>query len=95
MILSPRAERDLADIGDYVAGDSKRAARQLVTGLQASCSRLGSLAKGYSLLDFGPPTLRRAYHGPFHIYFTIGVATVRIERILHGARDVRVRFGDD
>jgi toxin ParE1/3/4 len=93
--LSQRAERDLEDIGDYIALDSRRAALRVVLGLRKACAQLSYLGAGFPVLDFGPPTLRRHFYGPYHIYFTIDADTIRVERILHGARDIPAAFGGD
>jgi plasmid stabilization system protein ParE len=36
-----------------------------------------------------------AVHRPYLIFFRIEADAVRIERVLHGARDLRVLFGDE
>jgi toxin ParE1/3/4 len=93
--LSPRAERDLDQIAAYIARDSRVAARRVVADIPRVCRRLGHDGSGYPLLDFGPPTLRRALCGAYHVYFTVDGETVRVERILHGARDIPAALGDD
>ena len=91
--LSPEAEADLLDIGTYIAADDPGRAHSFIDDLEARCA---------ALLDFpdtGRPrpelgeNLRSKPHGRYVIFYTPGIKTVRVERILHGARDVRTEFG--
>ncbi len=85
--FSPKSEHDLAEIGDYIAADSPRRAVAFIKSLRKRALAIGRLAEGYPLVGFGPPGMRRGRHGHYAIYFTIEGNKVRIERVLHGARD--------
>jgi toxin ParE1/3/4 len=85
--LSPRADRDIEDIGDYIAADSPARAVTFVAELRMRCLSLADVAEGYPPIRPGH-AWRRALYGRYLILFTIDDGAVRIERVLHGARDV-------
>lgn len=93
--FAPRARIDLVEIGDYlerVAG--KRTARKWVARLQARARALGE----HPYASHEQPDLggrRRAVVRPYLVVYRIALDTVRIVRVVHGARDLPAIFGDD
>jgi toxin ParE1/3/4 len=94
--FSPEATADLADIGDYIARDNPKRARSFVDELEVRCADLmeyPDMGRARPELASG---LRSKPHGRYIIFYTPGDDMVRIERILHGARDVEEEFsGND
>ncbi|MFT3728516.1 MAG: type II toxin-antitoxin system RelE/ParE family toxin [Terricaulis sp.] len=93
LILSDQAEVDLEEIADYIAKDSPRAALRVVTALRAKCAIIAEQPELYPVLESITPEFRRALARPYGIWFQIAPDdTVRIERIVHGARDLPSLF---
>lgn len=85
-ILSPRAEADLEEIGDYIARDNPRRALTFVAELQQRCRRIADAPASFPLREELGPGVRMALHGRYLIFFREVPEGVRIERVLHGAR---------
>lgn len=88
VIFSPAARDDLCDIADYIAQDNPARAASFIDELEVRCDAL-SLAPGIGTkrpeLGSGICSLP---HGRYLIFFRVVSATLRIERIMHGARDI-------
>jgi plasmid stabilization system protein ParE len=97
VILSRKAERDLEEIGDWIAQRNPIRAASFVGELRSACSGIGRAPRSYPLVDMSRDSaLRRRVHGNYLIFFDIGTAVVEILHILHGARDyAQIVFPDD
>jgi toxin ParE1/3/4 len=93
--FSPKARQDLIDIGDTIAQDSWADARRFVAGLQGRCKRIGDVSLSYPSREDLALGLRMAPLGRYVIFFRVLDDTVRIERVLHGARNLPVVLGSD
>jgi toxin ParE1/3/4 len=92
--FSPRSRQDLLEIGDYIARDSRLNARRFVAQLIEQCRRIGQSPLGYVARDDLAPGLRMAALGRYVIFFSVTDEAVRIERVLHGARNLPNVFGE-
>lgn len=88
--FSPQSRQDLLDIGDTIAKDSRAHARRFVARLMEQCQRIGTAPLGYVSREDLAPALRMAALGQYVIFFRVVDGTVRIERVLHGARNLPV-----
>jgi toxin ParE1/3/4 len=95
VLFSPRAALDLREIGDWIAKDSPRRALTFVAELRDHAMRIATAPEALPRRDDLADGLRMAVHRPYLIFFRIEAEAVRIERVLHGARDLRVLFGDE
>jgi toxin ParE1/3/4 len=86
--FSPKSRQDLLDIGDYIAKDSRANARRFVGKLMEQCERIGNAPLGYAGREDLAPSLRMAALGRYVVFFRVIDGTVRIERVLHGARNL-------
>lgn len=93
--FSPKARQGLIDIGDYIARDSRANARRFVARLQDRRRQIGDAPLGYPGREDLAPGLRMAPLGRYVIFFSVLDDTVRIERVLHGARDLPVVLAPD
>lgn len=93
--FSPKSPQDLLEIGDYIAKDSRASARRFVAKLIEQCQRIGSAPLGYVGREDLAPGLRMAALGRYVIFFRILDGTVRIERVLHGARNLPTVLASD
>lgn len=92
--FSPKSRQDLLDIGDHIAKDSRANARRFVGKLIDQCQRIGRAPLGYVSREDLAPGLRLAASGRYVIFFRVLDGTVRIERVLHGARDLPLLLGE-
>lgn len=91
--FSPKSRQDLIDIGDYIAKDSLANARRFVAKLMDQCQRIGTAPLAYPGREDLAPGLRMAPMGRYVVFFRVLGDMVRIERVLHGARDLPAIFG--
>jgi toxin ParE1/3/4 len=88
--FSPKSRQDLLDIGDHIAKDSRANARRFVAKLIDQCKRIGRAPLGYVSRDDLAPGLRMAALDRYVIFFRLLDGVVRIERVLHGERNLPV-----
>ncbi len=93
--FSPKSRQDLLDIGDYIAKASKANARRFVAKLIEQCQRIGNAPLGYVGREDLAPGLRMAALGRYVIFFRVIDGVVRIERVLHGARNLPAVLAPD
>jgi toxin ParE1/3/4 len=86
--LSPRAVTDLDEIGEYIARDNPLRAITFVDELESACRRIAENPQAYPLRSDLAPDLRMAVHTNYLILFRILESEIRIERVLHGARNL-------
>jgi toxin ParE1/3/4 len=86
--FSPKSRQDLLDIGDYIARDNPANARRFVVRLMEQCKRVGRAPLGYVSREDLAPGLRMAALDRYVIFFRVLDGVVRVERVLHGARNL-------
>lgn len=86
--FSPKSRQDLLDIGDCIAKDGRANARRFVGKLMEQCKRIGNAPLGYAGREDLAPGLRMAALGRYVVFFRVIGSTVRIERVLHSARNL-------
>ena len=94
LLLSPRAVADLEEIAGYLAHEAPARAASFIDALEAKCAAVAEQPEVYARRPDIGPMLRMAVHGRYLILFQDQPAqrSVRIERVLHGARDIRRMF---
>ena len=90
--LAPRVEDDLSDIGDYIALHSPTRAATFVDELIAQIERIGEYPFSYRLRPDIGTEARAAIHKNYLILFRIIGGVVRVERVVHGRRDLPQLF---
>lgn len=86
--VSSPAERDLADIGDYIALDNRARAASFIDEIEARFAEIAAQPALYRLRDEIMPNIRAAAHGRYLIYFRLEAnGDVVFLRVLHSARD--------
>ncbi len=86
--ISPLAEADLREIGDYIARDNPQRAGSFIEELVERTQQIARMPLAHPARDDLAPGLRARSHRHYIIFFTVTDAGVRIERILHGSRDI-------
>ena len=86
--LSPQAEIDLREIGDYIARDNPQRAASFVGELLAHSQRIAEHPEAYPARPELSEGLRSCVHERYVIFFSASPERVRIERIIHDSRDI-------
>jgi toxin ParE1/3/4 len=93
------ADRDLEEIGDYIAMDSWRYARLTVKELRGKARDLLHMPERFAVVgEVAGVVMRRRPYGEYSIFYYVDGPrkTVVIARILHAARDhERILFPED
>jgi len=91
-LFSPEAENDLIEIALRIAADNPSRALTFAEELPEHCQRLAlNPGVGRKRLDLHPG-LRSFAHGMYLIFYTGMDDGIRVERIIHGARDLYSLF---
>ena len=86
--FSPAADADLVEIASFIARDNVPRAVTFIDELEAACAKLVDFPhSGVARSDLRAG-LRSKPHGSYVIFYGVLEKVVRIERILHGARDI-------
>ena len=88
--ISPEANRDLVEIGLYIArqSGSRQRAESFLDLIYQTCETLATQPEmGELRMEFATGRYRSFSVGNYVIYFCPASDGIRIARILHGARD--------
>ncbi|MBE2242542.1 MAG: type II toxin-antitoxin system RelE/ParE family toxin [Burkholderiaceae bacterium] len=86
--FSPAARDDLLEVALYIAQDNPARASTFVDELEVRCLGLGETPGiGTARSELGEG-IRMLPHGRYLIFYREARGTVRIERVMHGARDI-------
>jgi len=86
--LSPCVPGDLEEIAEYIAQDSPRHATRMLHLLRARMKEIARNPKIFRLRPEIGAEARLATVGNYVILFRIRQNAVRIERVVHGSRDL-------
>jgi toxin ParE1/3/4 len=86
--FSPQAVADLQEIGDFISRDNPERARSFVLELLDHAHRLAVHPEAYPSRPELGQELRSCVHQRYVIFFSTNPGLVRIERIIHGSRDI-------
>jgi len=94
VVLSPEAAWDIEEIGDYIHARNPRAALRFISELRLRLAKISDAPRGGARRPELWEGLRSI---PFHRYVIFYSVTssddVRIERVLHGSRDIDTLLG--
>jgi toxin ParE1/3/4 len=86
--FSPAADVDLVEIASFIARDNVPRAITFIDELEAACAKLVDYPhSGVARSDLRAG-IRSKPHGSYVIFYSVLEPVIRIERILHGARDI-------
>jgi toxin ParE1/3/4 len=90
LLISPRAAADLEEIAETIARDNPVRAASFVAELEAKCRAAAANPAIYPARPDLMPGLRMAIHRRYLIFYRElpEEDVVRVERVLHGARDL-------
>ena len=86
--FSPLAEADIEAIGDYIAQDSPRNASRFIDGLRVQCQKITLAPMAYVARPELGDGVRSCAHKRYVIFFRSETEYIRIERVLHSAREI-------
>lgn len=86
--FSRQAEKDLEEIGDFIAKDSPRRAVSFIQGLRDHCQKISQFPDAYPRFPELGPEVRFLTHGKYIVLYRAFDEDISIERVLHGARDI-------
>jgi toxin ParE1/3/4 len=92
VIVSSRAENDLADIADYISLDDPRRALSFTEELEARFVDVGERPLSFPARPEWGMNKRSAVHGRYVIIFRVNDEHIEILRVAHGARDLDEMF---
>lgn len=88
-VLSDHAERDLEDLVAFVAGDSFRAARQVMADIEEALARLGEMPHiGHVRHELAEDDVRFWVVHSYLIVYRAEVEPIQVLRIVSGYRDL-------
>ncbi|WP_159566200.1 type II toxin-antitoxin system RelE/ParE family toxin [Budvicia diplopodorum] len=88
LTLSPLAALDLEEIGDYIADDSPIRAVRFIAELYQQCLQISETPALYRQRPELGKGVRCCPYGRYLILFSEDTDNIRIQRILHSARDI-------
>jgi len=90
--FSAVAEADLEEIGDFIAIGSPERAVSFIAELRGHCQKIVTAPASYPHRSELIEDLRLCVYEKYLIFFRVLEKEIRIERILHGARDIKRLF---
>ena len=91
-VVTPLAEQDMEEIGDYISRENPRRAIAFVSELRTQCRKIASSPQIYRFRKELGDNIQSCVYGNYVIFFQHVGQVVRIVRILHGARDIETQF---
>jgi toxin ParE1/3/4 len=91
-VFSPLAEFDLEEIGDYIARDNPARAVSFIREIRELCLKITVMPEAAPLRPELGEGLRMMPFGHYLIFYTVNSENIRIERVLHGARNIPILF---
>ena len=88
LLFSPLTELDLAEIGDYIARDNLQRAVRFIRGIREQCAKIKANPAAAPLREELGKGIRMVPYGSYLIFYTVDMKCIRIERVLHGARNI-------
>jgi toxin ParE1/3/4 len=95
VVASERADADLLEILNYLDEHSPVAAERFATALTERCLQLGRLPGMGRSREELRPGIRSIVVEKYVVFFRVTESSVRILRILHGARDMGSAVTED
>lgn len=88
VVVTDEAALDLERIADAIALDDPERAITFIRELRVSCESLGEFPRAYPLIPrYEESGVRRRVHGNYLIFYRIGIETLDVLHVLHGAMD--------
>jgi toxin ParE1/3/4 len=86
--FSRQAERDIEEIGDFIARDNPRRAVTFIAELRDRCRRIVEFPRAAPLRPALGKGVRCVVFGRYLIFYVAHARLLEVRRVLHGARNV-------
>jgi toxin ParE1/3/4 len=86
--FSRQAERDIEDIGDFIARDNPRRAITFIAELRDRCRQIVEFPRAASLRPALGRGVRCVVFGRYLIFYVVHASVLEIRRVLHSARNI-------
>lgn len=86
VIITPKAQSDLRDIGRWIARDNRPRSRTYVVELRQKCLALGHYPERSPIVTQRREPVRRALHGPYAIFYVVRAERVVVLSVVNAAR---------
>ncbi len=86
--FSRQAERDIEDIGDFIARDNPRRAISFIAELRTRCRQIVQFPRAAPLRPEFGRGVRCVVFGRYLIFYVVHARVLEVRRILHGARNI-------
>ncbi|MBN8605734.1 MAG: type II toxin-antitoxin system RelE/ParE family toxin [Caulobacterales bacterium] len=93
VVSSDAALVDLIAIQDFIATDNPARAATFLKELEEALASLARAPQRGAPRDYIVPGLRLIAHGQYNIFYRVLDGGIRVERVLHSAREVEQAFG--
>jgi len=90
--FSPLAEHDLEEIGDFIARNNPGRAVSFIRELREQCAKITNNPTAAPLRSELGAGVRMVPFGRYLIFYTFEADQIRIERVLHGGRNIPALF---
>lgn len=85
--ISAEAERDLEELGDYIARDNCDRAISYISELRTKCLSLADLPQGFPLVPrYETKGIRRRVDGSHLIFYRVELEEIVVLHVVHGAQ---------
>ena len=91
-IFSVIAEIDLEEIGDYIARDNPERAISFIKEIRNQCIKITDYPEAAPLRPELGEGIRLVPFGRYLIFYRVNSDNIRVERILHSARNIHDLF---
>ncbi|MGA2402896.1 MAG: type II toxin-antitoxin system RelE/ParE family toxin [Syntrophobacteraceae bacterium] len=91
-VFSPLAELDLEEIGDYIARDNPSRAVSFIVEIREQCAKITARPQAAPMRHELGEGIHMVPFGRYLIFCTVDAESIRIERVLHGARNIPALF---
>ncbi|MGR6430588.1 type II toxin-antitoxin system RelE/ParE family toxin [Rhizobium sp. PAMB 3182] len=92
--FAPAAVQDVEEVGDYIYAENPTAAIRFITELRMRCERIADAPEAGRPRPELSSELRSVPFRRYLIFYSLTKDAVRIERVLHGSRDIYAIFDD-
>ncbi len=86
--FSRQAERDIEEIGDFIARDNPRRAITFIAELRARIRQIAEFPRAAPLRSGLGRGVRCIVFGRYLIFYVVHVRVLEVRRVLHGARNI-------
>ena len=93
--IAPEALRDIGEIATYIRAEDRSAARRFLQEIHRRFASLATRPAAFRIRPEFGPAVRVAHYSHYLIFYEIIDGITRIQRVIHGARELGEALKDD